>query len=403
MTKRLFIIGTVILSIVLVLSFSMFADNLAINTNKLTTKETTQLTIGSLKGEYHVDTIYLAEALSVGGDIPYEITIGEGTLSLRVQFDGELISEEEVRNTSVGLLKIHGEAGNYEVSILTEKAKDIKLTLRKEVIKDRDWSEFTLFDWGRKEIRLSDVEYQQYLNWVNENEIFAADVSLVGNDLLEVRFFELEEYSDILDFTEEILSIELQDLLTLNAEVADLHLREAYKASTYYQNQQEPTIQFFDLEGDLIVEYNTSSEQRRIEKEQEEERNRVNLGTFRMREPIDINGDVITITGGTTVARRLENELYSPNIVVRLGIQFENIRDVGTFASAKLFSIKDSWGQELEIYPFEENLGEIVKAGEETHGPVYFVASGKGPYEVTYTTTKAKVTWVVSDRELGIY
>ena len=113
----------------------------------------------------------------------------------------------------------------------------------------------------------------------------------------------------------------------------------------------------------------------------------------------------ITITGATTIPRRdAQIPMYSPKIVVRLGVLVENTSNVPFIHIAStLFKIYDSNGKELDLYPLDESLDAFVKQGVEEHGPVYFAASGQDPYIVTLETAKEKVSWIMTNEEVGIH
>ncbi len=390
--NRFFIIFGIVIMVSIFTTIFLLSENVAVNTSKNTKDGNVQLSIGSLKGEYDVKTLTLDQEPEGKVAIPYEATVEEGTLVLTVDDSDGIVWEKEVSPSTVGSIEFEGSKGTYNISIYTEEAKNVKLNLSPEVSRratERDWSSISLFDWEEKQIRLTKDEFHQYINWFTENDIYDIDhIRMIDHEVVEATLKDLGEYADFEDSA---------------ARIADSHIREAYKASTYYQNQTEPTIRFLNSEDELIVEYDQSSEQRRVEREKEEEEKRDDLGTFTMRDPVTVGNDVITITGGTTVTRRLNDEVYSPNIVVRLGILFENTGTNGTYASTRLFSVKDSWGNELDLYPFDDRLSETVEAGEETHGPLYFVATGKGPYEITYTTSNYKAVWIISDEELEIW
>ncbi|MBU9710186.1 hypothetical protein [Evansella tamaricis] len=256
--------------------------------------------------------------------------------------------------------------------------------------RERDWASIKLEDWVEKEIRLTKAEFRAFLHWVSEDETYATGENyMVDHETIVITFNPLDEG---MPFTYDMIG-----------SVVEPHIREAYKASTFYQNQQEPTIIFQDSDGENLFAYETNMEERLAAREGEREENLEYIGNFRMNDEVEFENEVISITGGSTITRRLEEEIYTPRFVVRLGITFRNTSDENNYATASLFSISDSRGRELDIYPLEEIMGEMVPPGEEIHAPLYFVASGTGPYDITYTTENERATWVISDGEVELH
>ncbi|WP_117170010.1 hypothetical protein [Paraliobacillus sediminis] len=275
------------------------------------------------------------------------------------------------------------------IGFMTACSNDTKQTVESE----RDWSQIGLEDWSEEEIRLSKDEFKQYLDYLEmfqtKENAGVLTLELLDNETIEAKV--LQEIG-----SEEDISEAQTDFL-------DQNLRQAYKASTYYQNQTEPTIRFVDSEGEEIVAFNKSFEQREKEKKEEIVASREDLGTFAMREEVEIGGANITFTGGTTVARRLEDEIYSPKYVVRMGLSFENVSTLSKYASARAFIVEDFSRQELDIYGLDDLVHERkVEPGNTIHGPLYFTASGNGPYRITYQTDNYSVTWLIEDVEVGI-
>lgn len=264
-----------------------------------------------------------------------------------------------------------------------------------KVESERDWSQIGLEDWNEEGIRLSKDEFKQYLDYLEmfqtKENAGVLTLELLDNETIEANYSVLQEIDSEVVISES------------EAGFLDQHIREAYKASTYYQNQTEPTIRFVDSEGEEIVAFNKSFEQREKEKEEEVEASRKDLGTFAMREEVEIGGANITFTGGTTVTRRLEDEIYSPKYVVRMGLSFENVSTLSKYASARVFIVEDFSRQELDIYGLDDLVHERkVEPGNTIHGPLYFTASGNGPYRITYQTDNHSATWLIEDAEVGI-
>ncbi|WP_112180552.1 hypothetical protein [Paraliobacillus zengyii] len=274
------------------------------------------------------------------------------------------------------------------ISFITACSNDTEQTVES----DRDWSQIGLEDWEEKEIRLTKDEFKQYLEWFEAKESAGVlTLELLDNETIEASYIVLQEIG-----SEEEISEGEADFL-------DQNLRQAYKASTYYRNQTEPTIRFVDSEGEEIITFEKSVEQRKVESEEELEANRTDLGTFAMREEVEIGGANITFTGGTTVTRRLEDEIYSPKYVVRMELLFENVSTLSKYASARAFIVEDFSRQELDIYGLDDLVHERkVEPGNTINGPLYFTASGKGPYRITYQTDNYSATWLIEDAEVGI-
>ncbi|MBP3951912.1 hypothetical protein [Bacillus suaedae] len=277
--------------------------------------------------------------------------------------------------------------------------------VEEEIMKDekteRDWASISLFDWEKEEIRLPKEEFQDYLHWLSSREDSEIEkAEMIDHKTIDVYFSDnMDEL--LVDIPEELV-VEPTKVYETVASIQDTHLREAYKASTYYQNQIEPTIRYYDNEDQLIVSFNQSAEVRTQEEEERKEQNRTDLGTYGFNQSVMFENFTITFTGGNNIPRRLEDEIYTPKHVVHLGVEFENTSDRKFFASVDLFTITDSWGNELDLYKFDDRLAEFVDPGQAIHGPIYFVASGKGPYELTYRTEESKATWIVEDERVGL-
>lgn len=114
-----------ILTLVVLLS----ACNTATQVTKVQKNGETNLKIGSLQGDYDVQTLK-AEKGNV--EIPYEAAVEEGTILLQVTKDDKVIYEEEVTSQKEGLLSFEApKSGSYDLIVRVkgekEKAKEIQI------------------------------------------------------------------------------------------------------------------------------------------------------------------------------------------------------------------------------------------------------------------------------------
>lgn len=117
--------GTLIIAFTLIMFF--FADNMAMNASKSVSGNTLNLSIGSLKGSYHIEDLEVFEDGLVV--LSYDATVEEGEFSLLVKRTGEIEWEETVSSTHNGTIEFMAEKGVYKLSLFTNHAKQINVTI----------------------------------------------------------------------------------------------------------------------------------------------------------------------------------------------------------------------------------------------------------------------------------
>ncbi|MBU9711470.1 hypothetical protein [Evansella tamaricis] len=100
-----------------------FSDNVAINATKSTSNGKVQLSIDKLKGTYQVAEFDVMEEGIIL--IPYQATVGEGTISLLVEKESEILWEESISLSEQGSIQFRSEIGTYEIHVFAEEASHI--------------------------------------------------------------------------------------------------------------------------------------------------------------------------------------------------------------------------------------------------------------------------------------
>ncbi len=132
LSKRTLIISciAIILSTVAIFAVALlFGDNIAINAVKTTNNGEVELSIGSLKGSYDIDTVNITKTSQEKILIPYEASNDEGDLFLVVKQSNETIWNNVVSPSSVGVIELEGEKGDYEISVYSEESKNVKVNI----------------------------------------------------------------------------------------------------------------------------------------------------------------------------------------------------------------------------------------------------------------------------------
>lgn len=133
--KRLFIVAGVfgfimicLVVVTVVLTF-LFSDNLnlAVNASKTIENGNIELSIGKLKGNYELADFEVYGAGLIL--IPYQATVGEGTISLLVKKDSEIFWEESISVSGQGNIEFQSDVGMYDIEISTEEASDIRVEI----------------------------------------------------------------------------------------------------------------------------------------------------------------------------------------------------------------------------------------------------------------------------------
>ncbi|MCM3630829.1 hypothetical protein M3194_26185 [Paenibacillus glycanilyticus] len=120
----LFIITVVVINVV-----SKYADvsNVAVSTVKTEMNGKLSLKIGSLKGSYDVDDFSVSDAGPIS--IPFEASTEEGTFTIKVSSNDEIVWEKTVSEPATGAIAFDGVKGHYEITVETESAKKLVLKL----------------------------------------------------------------------------------------------------------------------------------------------------------------------------------------------------------------------------------------------------------------------------------
>jgi len=133
-SKKVLVIFSIGIGISVILSavimfVALNGENLAINTNKVTTNNKVELSIGKLKGLYEVTSFDITSSGVMR--IPYEVSCEEGSFSIIVKSStsNEVVWEDIVTNNHSGTIEILGEEDTYTVYLQTKEAKKISLTI----------------------------------------------------------------------------------------------------------------------------------------------------------------------------------------------------------------------------------------------------------------------------------
>ncbi|CAN7677507.1 hypothetical protein [Paenibacillus sp. LjRoot56] len=125
----IFLIAVIAIKLIVAFGGDMVvtSHNVSTFTSKSNVNGNVKLTIGSLKGTYAVEnfTIKTAEKVS----IPYESTVGSGTVTLQVVNKNLVQWEKIISPANSGLIEFDGEKGSYSVQLVTEEAKKISVKL----------------------------------------------------------------------------------------------------------------------------------------------------------------------------------------------------------------------------------------------------------------------------------
>ncbi|MBU7594171.1 hypothetical protein [Metabacillus halosaccharovorans] len=136
LNKRVFIILGIVLGgmiglftvITLVVTFFL-GDNVVINMNKTTTNGEVNVSIDSLKGNHEVETFEINETVNGTMTIPFEASVEEGEYTIYVEHSDEKIWEDTISSEKNGVIRFKGKKGIYTISVYTDEAKKVKLSL----------------------------------------------------------------------------------------------------------------------------------------------------------------------------------------------------------------------------------------------------------------------------------
>ncbi|WP_226669742.1 hypothetical protein [Metabacillus litoralis] len=124
------IIGSVfVLFTTLVITLFLFGNQVAVNVNKTTVNGDIELSIGSLKGDYQIETFELSEPQEETIVIPFQLNVEEGEVTLYIKHQNETVWEKTYVSSEEETIEFIGVKGVYEVGFTTESASNIQLNL----------------------------------------------------------------------------------------------------------------------------------------------------------------------------------------------------------------------------------------------------------------------------------
>ncbi|WP_368505838.1 hypothetical protein AB3N04_09745 [Alkalihalophilus sp. As8PL] len=130
--KKWVVIGSafaVFMMMVPILLF-LFSNNVVTNVSQTNVNGQVELSIGSLRGLYEVESFNLEGATNDLVTLPYVASVKEGSFVLFVERnDGETVWSEEVFADHSGEMVIEQKEGTYRIKIEAEEAKGINVAL----------------------------------------------------------------------------------------------------------------------------------------------------------------------------------------------------------------------------------------------------------------------------------
>lgn len=180
---------------------------------------------------------------------------------------------------------------------------------------------------------------------------------------------------------------------TMQAAVMDAYLREVYKHSELFDDKKEPTITTVDLNGTEIASNNQPNKLNEAASAEEKPKD---LGTSKMGQQVNIEGNMITLTNARYTNERNEFADTKPAKVLLFDVEYQNATKEEQTIDAGSFEVYDSKGEKMEVYPVEY-LTETIQPGKHVKGRAAFGVTGNAPYQVYYTDylTSTKATWVM--------
>jgi hypothetical protein len=125
----IFIIAVTAIKLIVAFGGDMVVSshNVSTFTSKSNVNGNVKLTIGTLKGTYKVHEYTIKTDGKVS--IPYESTVGSGTVTLQVMNKNLVQWEKVISPANSGLIEFDGVKGSYSVQLVTEEAKKISVKL----------------------------------------------------------------------------------------------------------------------------------------------------------------------------------------------------------------------------------------------------------------------------------
>lgn len=123
------IIGSVLLTVSLILITFFTSDSTASHIKTKTTEEELEVSIGELKGYYDIGSFDIESTENTQVQVPYRVTYNEGPVYLMVEKDGTKVWEKKLSPLEKGTINLPSEKGIYDIIIFSEKAKSIKVRL----------------------------------------------------------------------------------------------------------------------------------------------------------------------------------------------------------------------------------------------------------------------------------
>jgi hypothetical protein len=125
----IFLIAVIAIKLIVAFGGDMVVSshNVSTFTSKSNVNGNVKLTIGTLKGTYKVHEYTIKTTGKVS--IPYESTVGSGTVTLQVVNMNLVQWEKVISPSSSGLIEFNGVNGSYSIQLVTEEAKKISVKL----------------------------------------------------------------------------------------------------------------------------------------------------------------------------------------------------------------------------------------------------------------------------------
>ncbi|MGJ7922326.1 DUF4352 domain-containing protein [Neobacillus sp. LXY-4] len=240
-----------------------------------------------------------------------------------------------------------------------------------------DWKNQNHFDWDKLYFSKQDFK-EILLRITDENEngkSLYSDAELVDNKTVVLTV----NNSDGASFEN-----------LIQAAVMDTFIRQFYAHTELFDDQKDPVIRSQDLAGTVIAENNGP-----IDFDEDTGRPKI-LGTFKLGDKVDVEGNIITFTNAQYTDQRVEFEENQPVKVLLLDLEFQNDGQAEAFITDSDFEVYDYKGDKMDTYPVAYFNGKIqpgkLLKGQQTYG-----VSGKGPYKIYYKNniTGAKAAWVI--------
>ena len=247
-----------------------------------------------------------------------------------------------------------------------------------EAFEDKNFEFLTAEDW--ENINLSKKQFDLFLKDLSEGdengEMVFNKAEMVNDSTIEIIFNNSDGDALVNTFTAPIL---------------DASIRELYKHSAYFKNE-EPTIIYSDLTGFEIAKITEQIDLDDIEEGDSGE----DLGTFQLGDKIDVAGTIITLKEAKYTDERNKYADEDPKEVLVIDMDIQNATDEEIYFDTYDFEVYDADGTKMSSYPID-SLSDTLQPGKNISGYGAYGVSGKGPYEVYYKDfmTNTKAMWKI--------